>query len=56
MHTLNTRKNLQRLPLLALYWWHRLKVQTLHAINGWSDRKSVAAEDRMLELAKRYDW
>ena len=56
MHTLNTRKNLQRLPLLALYWWHRLKVQTLHAIYEWADRKSTAAEDRMMELARRYDW
>ena len=56
MHALNTRKNLQRLPLLALYWWHRLKVQTLHAIYEWADRKSTAAEDRMMELARRYDW
>jgi len=55
MHTLNTRKNLERLPVLALYWWHRLKVKTLHAINEWSDRKSIAAEDRMIERAKRYD-
>lgn len=56
MHILNTRKNLQRLPLLALYWWHRIKVTTLHAINEWSDRASIAAENKMLELAKRHDW
>lgn len=51
-----SNKGRQVFSLLVLYWWHRIKVKILHAIYEWSDRKSTAAEDRMIELAKRYDW
>lgn len=56
MHILNTRKNLQRLPVLAIYWWHRTKVRSLQIAAGWAEKRCVKAEDKMIELAKRYDW
>lgn len=56
MHILNTRKNLQGLPVLALYWWHRIKVRILQIAAGWAERQCTTAEDKMIKLAKRYDW
>ena len=41
---------------MAIYWWYRIKITILHAIYEWSERKSCEAEDRMIELANRYDW
>jgi len=56
MYLSNTWKNLQRLSVLAIYWWQRSKISTIHAIWSWSNRKSVDAENKMIELAKKHGW
>ena len=39
-----------------LYYYFRIKITILHSIWQWADRKSNLTEERMLQLAKLYDW
>jgi len=48
--------NGKKLTVLALYWWHRIKVRTLQIAAALTEKQCAKAENKMLELAKRYDW